>query len=310
MDYKEELESLVSSSMAESMTPRYGGASSSIKEITETASSMSKLDLRGQFKEEGRASDSKFEGKYFTMFNEMVVEEDNKKYQIGIVGGKIGEKDSLCREKRSGGLNTFCLKTDCTVNHRNGNAPKIQVDDDDILVLKGSDAAFISPRCSARKVDPEILSEWIVSEATLAEWSNRFMVASIPESGVTSKSDLDKLNKYVKRAEQAKTPKKIPLKFEKVDPFKSSFNRDKVIKEIKLQPGGFGEKTLNYFEEIQKQFDHLEMIVNQLMINSNANVDQILSTLKMIEVEKNKIKRDLGNREEVMINETFDATLV
>ena len=87
MNFKEELDLLVSSSMSESKTPRYGGVTS-IREITEGSSSMSKLDLTGQFKEEGRASDSKVVGKFDLVLNEMVGEDDNKKYQIGIVGAK------------------------------------------------------------------------------------------------------------------------------------------------------------------------------------------------------------------------------
>ena len=112
-----------------------------------------------QFKEEGRASDLKVVSKFTTVLDEIVGDKNNKKYQIGIVGGKIGEKDILCREKRSGGLNTFCLNTDYKINHRNGSAPKINVNDNDILVLKGNKVVSISLRYLAKRMNPEILMD-------------------------------------------------------------------------------------------------------------------------------------------------------
>ena len=47
-----------------------------------------------------------------------------------------------------------------------------------------------------------------------------------------------------------------------------------------------------------------------MVVNSSVNVDQILSILKMIEIEKYIIKYNLGNREDIITNENSDATSV
>ena len=115
---------------------------------------------------------------------------------------------------------------------------------------------------------------------------------------------------FARRAEEVKTPKKIPLKIDKVKAFKTIFDREKVKRKVKLQPGGFSELSLDYFEEIADQFQRVKGVLNQAMLNSNSNLDQVLSTLKMIEFEKNKIKVELGNRENALINENFDTSSV
>ena len=297
MNFKDELDSLASSSLSEWRTPRHGGAA--IGEMTQVGS-----NLTGQFEEE---ETTKGIGK--SEVRRSFGEEENKKYQIATVM-QLGGSSLMCREKRSGGLNTFCLKESCNIQHRNGNSPKVNVSDDDIVVLKGKEIAFISPRGSAKKVHPDMMKEWLRSEATLAEWSHRFMLATVAETDVSTKSNLQEADLFAKRAEEAKTPKKIPLKVSKVDSFKSSFNREKIKREAKLQPGGIGKVTLDYFEEIADQFQHVESVLNQMMLNSSSNLDQVLSALRMMDFEKNKMKRESGNRKDVLISENFDATSV
>ena len=207
-------------------------------------------------------------------------------------------------------MSTFCLKVDCSINHRNGGSPKIKVEDDDMIVLKGTDVAFIAPRCSSKKVHHEVLREWLREEGTLAECNRKFMLANMAESDAPTKQDLEEVDLFARRAEEVKTPTKTPLKINKVKAFKTAFDREKVKREVKLQPGGFGELSLDYFEEIADQFQHVEGVLNQVMLNSNSSLDQVLSTLKMIRFEKNKIKVELGNRENALINENLGASSV
>ena len=95
-----------------------------------------------------------------------------------------------------------------------------------------------------------------------------------------------------------------------MDPLVSTFNREKIVKEVKLQPGGSGELSLNYFEELVSQFNHVEEVFNQFSDNASSTNDQILASLQMLEFEKNKIKGEVGCREEVRIQESFDAASV
>ena len=46
------------------------------------------------------------------------------------------------------------------------------------------------------------------------------------------------------------------------------------------------------------------------MLNSSSNLDQVLSNLRMMDFEKNKMKRELGNQKDVLISENFDANSV
>ena len=107
-------------------------------------------------------------------------------------------------------MNTFCLKVDCSINHRSGGSPKIKVEDDDMIVLKGTDVAFITPRCSSKKVHPEVLREWLREEGTLAEWNRKFMLASMAESDAPTKQDLEEVDLFARRAEEVKTIRKHP----------------------------------------------------------------------------------------------------
>jgi hypothetical protein len=55
--------------------------------------------------------------------------EDKSKYQMYIIKDLVaGDVSLLCRQKRSGGKNTFCLKQNCSTDHRNFNTPKIELD--------------------------------------------------------------------------------------------------------------------------------------------------------------------------------------
>ena len=83
------------------------------------------------------------------------------------------------------------------------------MEDDDIMVLKGTDIPFVTPRCSSNKVHPEVLKEWFEEEGTLAEWNRKFMLASMAERNGPTKEDLEEVDSFAKRAEEVE-PKKKP----------------------------------------------------------------------------------------------------
>ena len=111
------------------------GGVASIREITEGSPPLLKLDLVGKFKEEFGEYETHDAGKFEGSLGKSIVEEDNRKCQIMTIA-RSGGRNLICREKRAGGLSTFCLKVDCSINHRNGGSPKIKVKDDDMIVLK------------------------------------------------------------------------------------------------------------------------------------------------------------------------------
>jgi len=87
-------------------------------------------------------------------------EEDNKTYRVRTVYQLCNDNiESLCRKKRSGGLNTFCVGVNCTVSHRSSSLPLVDIDSSDILVMKNDTVAFLDTKGSSKSVDPEVLSK-------------------------------------------------------------------------------------------------------------------------------------------------------
>ena len=64
---------------------------------------------------------------------------------------------------------------------------------------------------------------------------------------------------------------------------------------------------MEYFEKIDIQFKNVEQVVENLIKSMNENSSDIFTTLRMLEFEKNKIKSELGSRNDVSINGTFDT---
>ena len=65
--------------------------------------------------------------------------------------------------------------------------------------------------------------------------------------------------------------------------------------------------SLDYFERVDNQFVHIEDTLNKVTTEMNINNKEIFATLKMLEVEKNKLKVEVGNRKDVIIEDDFDA---
>lgn len=64
------------------------------------------------------------------------------------------------------------------------------------------------------------------------------MLLEMTEIGICAKSDLNKTKEFYQKAESIKTPKNKQLNVSKIDPYVSSFDRQEIQKEVKLQPGG------------------------------------------------------------------------
>ena len=109
MNYKEELDSPVSSSMSESKCLVAGVAS--IREASERPSSLPKLVLVWTFKEEFKESETQNAGKFEGSLGKPIVKGDNKKHQITTIT-RSGGRNLICIEKRAEGLEDVFLKVD------------------------------------------------------------------------------------------------------------------------------------------------------------------------------------------------------
>ena len=176
--------------------------------------------------------------------------------------------------------------------------------------MKNPEVAFIQPIGSLRNLHPSVFSEWKTSDLTLAEWSHRFLLVEMSESSSFSNEDLERAKAFEEKAAQCKTPKKSSQPTINIKTFRPSFNKEKIQKETKFSPGGFGESALSYFDQVNDHFSHIKVILKELRDLTTANNDQLFANLGMLEFEKNKLKAEIGSRNEVVIQEKFDASSV
>ena len=129
-------------------------------------------------------------------------------------------------------------------------------------------------------------------------------------SDSSSHHDLKTIKQFSQDAASDKTPFKAPRVSYNLNPF-VPHDRDKFLKGIKtLKDGGFGMSSLEYFDRVDKQFNHVEEVFTKLIDKFNVNNDEIFTTMKMLEFEKNRIKLEVGNQKDVSLEDSFDASSV
>ena len=115
----------------------------------------------------------------------------------------------------------------------------------------------------------------------------------------STKGELKSAEEFSLEASQFKTPKKLTVKSLRVksfDPMPGLTNSD--------------DPTLKFISKIQDQLNHIEVTVNEYFENADSIDDQVFTSLKMLEFEKNRLKSEIGNRNQVVIPEDFDAASV
>ena len=311
-EYEDELDSLLSTSLSASKTPLQGG-SAMISELTSFSHQSTDRNLQAAFKEEDSQDDNRnFNvGELITNISNKIVEEDNRQYPIKVVRELCdGNMATMCGQKRAGGKNTFCTDLNCSIDHRNDNADPISVKLNTILIMRSKNVAFISPTCDELKVTNAVLSEWQSQAATLAEWADRFLLVEMAEDMTSTREDLDNLKEFSNKAAAHKTPFKAPRIRSTLKSF-TPHDRDVFLKTTKtLKDGGFGMSSLEYFSRVDKYLIHLEEIINDIITNMNSTNQEVFTTLRMLEMEKNRVKMELGNRKEISLNNQFDAASV
>ena len=299
--YENELDSLLtSSSVSETLTPRQGGASL-ISELTSSG-----CDVVGR--KDTSEDVSKYNvGRLIGNVSKTIQEDDAVEYKVATVMDICdGDLSLICRDRRAGGKNTFCTAINCVQEHRS-SSPKVNLSLDDIVIIRTKNAAFVSPIGSSKNISNEVLKEWKSQLASVADWSHRFLLASSSEDKSASFEDLKSMQDFGSKASSHKTPSKPPQVKVSLSPF-TPHDKEKFIKSmVNLKSDGFGKTSLEYFDRVDKQFANVENVVDNVVKNVNNNSSEIFTTLRMLEFEKNKIKSEVGNRNNVFISESFDA---
>ena len=116
---------------------------------------------------------------------------------------------------------------------------------------------------------------------------------------------------YVRYKILVKSPPNINPKItHDLDSFTYHDREKFLISSKSLKDGSFAMTSLDYFETIDKQFDLIQGSLSSSTSKMNINVEEIFTTLKMLELEKNKIKIELGNCKDISIDDEFDTASV
>jgi hypothetical protein len=99
---------------------------------------------------------------------------NGKKFKVRSVDGDSG----VCL-KFIGVGTSFCLRTDCIIDHRSGpvEGPSsffLPKEEKVLVILKSPEVAFSSPTLSAASIEPDVMEEWETQSLPLAEWNQMF----------------------------------------------------------------------------------------------------------------------------------------
>ena len=293
-DFEAQLDALANAPTSEVITPHIKGGS--IEEIS--SRDFESLPVMSNT------------GKYDFNSGLKTGEEDAKLYEIRLVNELIDfDVLELCSQKRAGGKNTFCLKKNCTIDHRNQNAAPVLLDEDAIVVLKSQDVAFLEPIGSMENVSDKLLKEWRSQPKTLNEWSILFMLSKQAETKVTA-SDIVGLKDFSEKASKHRTPSK-PSKLEsKIDTFQSQHDWKTWESEVLSGKTSLNLSGSNFSETVEKQFSVLESAVQDVVSQVNKNNENLTKSMRMLEFEKNKLKADIGKREDAVIDPDFESSTI
>jgi len=308
-DFEAELMALASSSASETATPHIKGVDT-LAELTSKKPSLARStteNIKNEF-------DQLSPGKSVVDSKVEPVEESAKLHQICFIEDitrswvlkENHNVNELCRQKRAGGKNTFCIKFNCTTEHRNNNSPPVSLNREDIVVLKAPDIAFLDPIGSSRKVSTDLKAEWLSSSKTISEWGKLFLMTDIND-GKASVSDINDLKSFSKMASNYRTPSKPP-KFEStVESFESKHEWKNWEKEVLAGRKSLDLSGSNFSQSVESQFKALEKLIKEVVNQVNKNNTDLSKSISMLEFERDNIKLEIGNRDSVNIHSDFES---
>ena len=128
-----------------------------------------------------------------------------------------------------------------------------------------------------------------------------------------SPQNIKPIEEFSLKASMHKTPAK-DVKFEKDSssyiPVFTESSKKKLIETHKLEKGKFSYKTMDYMAKMEA---HLVLLGDKMKVLTsvveNINSDLIYE-IKILEMEKNKIRLELGSRKNVVIGEDYNDSSV
>jgi hypothetical protein len=132
---------------------------------------------------------------------------NGKKFKVRSVDG-----DSSVCLKFIGVGTSFCLRTDCTIDHRSGpvEGPSsflLPKEEKVLVILKSPEVAFSSPTLSAASIEPDVMEDWETQSLPLAEWNSMFGASNQGPNVLMSSLDI-KQEVEATRNDSFRTPAK------------------------------------------------------------------------------------------------------
>ena len=309
---RDEFEHLTGSLESETYTPQPRGGS--VSDITRDTNRLS-LSETFQLVDSSEIVKKETEeiGELLANVRDSIVEADKKTYKVMLAHQLTTDIGDMCCKEVQSNRNIFCFRNKCGIVHRNGGAPKVEVTTSSLLVIKNLEKfqAFVTPMGSQDLVEKEVLEEWCNQKNTLSDWSNLFHLSKMAESGCVSIKELEELNDFASKAAAHKTPKKldkVPIKVGK-------YNAIAAIKSStpEISGGNPGNAKMlrnvnNNFEKVDAQFFKLEAIVSDVLKRMNTMEEVFSTSIRALELEKEKLKLEVGSRNSVALMEDMDGS--
>jgi len=124
------------------------------------------------------------------------------------------------------------------------------------------------------------------------------------------KDDIIQLEAFEREATLHKTLVKPTKLKNKINPFKSKYGWKYWKKEVLGGKTSLNLSGSNFSQAVESQFKSIETAMSLLVKQVNNNNDSITRSMRMLEFEKNKLKRELGNCDNIQLNAHFNSPSV
>ena len=122
--------------------------------------------------------------------------------------------------------------------------------------------------------------------------------------------NLKDLQEFEEKAASHKTPSKASRLESKIEPFESQCDWKEWEKEVL---GGRASLNLSgsaFSETVENQFKAVQNILEDVVKQVNNNHAELSKSVRMLEFEKGKLKREIGNKNQEFINPEYETSSI
>ena len=163
---------------------------------------------------------------------------------------------------------------------------------------------------STDNIDTNACEEWSSQQNTLGDWASLFKLSEMADSGCASKDELDELSNFATKAASHKTPKKMaqaPINIGRYNVIASA--KSPAIESMGLSASNakFARLVNSNFEKVDTQFLKLQETMGDILKRMDHMEEVSYTSIRSLEMEKERLKLEVGARSSATINEDVDA---